>query len=105
MHKIILITIISLFGALQTPIAIAQDDKCKTLGKLAESIMTIRQSGLPLSDMMEKIDNGFEKSNSKIARNLTISAYKKFHFSVQDSRKRAAKEFRTEIELKCYQGN
>lgn len=79
-----------------TGTALAQEDKCKIVGDLANSVMDARQAGVAMSDIMAL------PSNTNLTRKMVIEAYKRPRFSTEEFQKSATADFRAEWEAACY---
>jgi len=71
-----------------------EKDHCLQISSLAESIMTGRQMGLPMSKMMGVTD-------LDLARTMVIEAYEHPRFSTEQVKKRAIGDFRDRWYLAC----
>lgn len=89
MNKLILTLAILLPTA-----AMADDDNCEGVGELAQVVMEVRQSNVPISEVI-KASPGFKK--------LILEAYKEPVWSAERNKKEAALKFRNKFELACYQ--
>ena len=89
-----LLTSIALTLALATS---AQADQCQDAGDLAEAVMTARQNGAPISQLME-IANGQE-----IIVKMVLMAYGEPRYSTDEFQSRAIEDFRNLWEVGCYQ--
>lgn len=89
-----LLTSIALTLALATS---AQADQCQDAGDLAEAVMTARQNGAPISQLME-IANGQE-----IIVQMVLMAYGEPRYSTDQFQSRAIEDFRNLWEVGCYQ--
>lgn len=69
---------------------------CSKVAKLAELIMTSRQIGVELDEMLS--DQGKE---SELSKAMIIDAYSTPRFSSEASQKRSISEFKNEWQLKC----
>jgi uncharacterized phosphosugar-binding protein len=70
------------------------------MGELAEAIMTIRQSGVPMSKAM-----GVATASDKLAEvasKLILEAYDKPQYSAAENRQDAASRFRNDFEVECF---
>ena len=72
---------------------------CPDYGNLAQTIMTVRQSGTPMSTVMSSISNG---PASKAAKIMVTMAYSQPMYVVQENKDNAISEFRNKVELVCY---
>ena len=75
----------------------AQADQCQDAGDLAEAVMTARQNGAPISQLME-IANGQE-----VIVQMVLMAYGEPRYSTDEFRSRAVEDFRNLWEVGCYQ--
>lgn len=75
----------------------AQADQCQDAGDLAEAVMTARQNGAPISQLME-IANGQE-----IIVKMVLMAYGEPRYSTDQFQSRAIEDFRNLWEVGCYQ--
>ncbi len=94
--------------------AFAQD-ACASLGEMAASIMQARQSGIPLSQMMQVVNNTLENqeattpeveaevaAGASLARELVLAAYETHRWAGDEMIARAIQDFRNEVERACY---
>ena len=89
-----------LFAAIAFTLALAtsaQADQCQDAGDLAEAVMTARQNGAPISQLME-IANGQE-----IIVKMVLMAYGEPRYSTDEFQSRAIEDFRNLWEVGCYQ--
>ena len=75
----------------------AQADQCQDAGDLAEAVMTARQNGAPISQLME-IANGQE-----IIVKMVLMAYGEPRYSTDQFQSLAIEDFRNLWEVGCYQ--
>lgn len=86
--------------AVTSSLAATANDKhraCETTGKLAESMMTARQAGVPLEKAMKKVMNIYPKGDL-----LLLDAYKHPRFTSEKYQKRAIQDFKEATLLECY---
>jgi hypothetical protein len=88
-----IITAIALATA--TP-ALAQDP-CTGIGDLAETMMTHRQGGTAISELMPKLDG------NEMFIKMLLGAYGEPRYSTEEYRQRSIDDFRSLWELGCYQ--
>ena len=81
--------------ATATP-ALAQDP-CTNIGDLAETMMTHRQGGTAISELMPKLDG------NELFIKMLLGAYAEPRYSTGEYRQRAVDDFRALWELGCYQ--
>lgn len=78
------------------------DDGCTVLAKTSAVIMQARQSGAPMSNLLD-IVNGAPESDRKILRLIVMAAYESPGFQSEEYKERAAMDFRNQIHLMCLQ--
>lgn len=93
MKKLILLTLLSFNLA-------AEDKKeepvsCETISILAETIMSARQQGVAMSDI---INLG---KDDKLLKILTIEAYEKPRYSTQKNQDQTTQDFKNDVYLEC----
>ncbi len=92
--------IAAIFFALSPITAQAQGATCADLGSLAETIMTQRQNGVPMSRLMSIVeDNG----GSDMARAMIRDAYNRPRYMTREMQVVEIQDFRNAIEAVCYQ--
>ena len=74
----------------------AETDLCKSLGDLAETVMSLRQQGTEMSSMMAISEEPF-------VREMILIAYDQPRFSSAEYQERATRDFRNEVEAGCYE--
>lgn len=74
----------------------AERASCAEIGSLAHTIMEARQSGTPMSRVMEILED------FPAAPPLVIAAYGTPRFSTKSYQAEAASDFRNEVEVLCY---
>jgi hypothetical protein len=74
------------------------EDICAIVGKFAETTMQGRQTGVPMSHMM----NYAETTKNELLKNLVIAAFSKPRFSSSEYQRAAVIDFRANAELNCY---
>lgn len=87
-----------LAGAAMTANAEESVDRCAQPAELAKAIMSARQAGVPLVDVL-KIEPGADFA--ELAKMLAIAAYDKPGFSTEQNRKRAIVDFQNDVYLEC----
>ena len=73
------------------------EDPCMVLGELAEQIMTARQNGAPLSDLM------VIAGDDDLVTVLVLEAYSSQRYFSDRVRTEVIEDFRNVVELVCYQ--
>lgn len=81
---------------LATPLTAETEDVCANMGDAAEAIMSLRQNGYPISDLMDKF------GDSNLFRAIILSAYEKPRFSTDEYKQESVRDFRNEVETLCY---
>jgi hypothetical protein len=93
-----LFTTIALCAFMTPAAAVAQASEfCPTIGSLAESIMTARQSGVPISQAY-KLANGNE-----LAMGMIQQAWEKTRWHSDGAQLREVQDFKEQWEVACYQ--
>lgn len=73
------------------------DDYCSELGKLAKTVMEVRQGGMSMATVMQV----FAKDDNEIYKQMVISAYESPRFTVDSYIQRNVEEFSNEWYLMC----
>lgn len=98
--------ILSLVIAISSPTLVsAEAITCEQFGELAESIMKSRQTGVPLSSLMNVIKDTPEANDNEIFRNMIVMAYDNPRYSSDNMQRRAIEDYRNFWELGCYQSD
>lgn len=84
------------------PATASADAMCESLAELAKSVMTERQSGTPMVDIMKRVSND---STAEIARGLIMMAYDRPAFSTEDYKQKEVVRFQDSVYLKCLRGS
>lgn len=80
--------------------AVAGEHVCQSIGRLADSIITARQIGVPLSEIMAvSTDN---PDVDALGRAFAIAAYDQPNFSMPENRAEQRREFINAAEVACY---
>lgn len=79
-------------------------DTCDQVGRMAESTMRARQTGVPTSEMMRIATNQFKgyPAARELARDMILDAYSKPRFYSDSMQYRAVQDFRNYYETICY---
>lgn len=77
---------------------------CSTVGDMAENVMTHRQSGAKMSDMLKVYGEELVAVPAAVEQisKLTLLAFEQPLFSTEESKREAVIEFRNRAELGCY---
>lgn len=76
-------------------------EKCASISKLAEAVMTKRQDGVAMSELMKVASDGPEP-DQMLVRMIT-SAYEQRRYYTPESQKRSVEDFRDQFYLGCMQ--
>lgn len=79
--------------------ASSQDLTCADFGQLAENIMTARQNGVPLSQLMELLG---ELRSIELFEKLVMEAYEQPRYSTKAVQNSTIEDYRNLWELGCY---
>lgn len=101
------------FLALFCNFAVAKSavDLCTGEAAIANTIMTSRQNGLPLTDVMASLEKSAAKCTrrssacdtvAKFTKALAVEAYAQPLFVTQENKQRAIEEFTNDISVSCY---
>lgn len=110
----ILIACALLIGATFYPpcVAKAQDNStdinelCQVVGSVTEGIMTARQAGVPLSQLMritKKVKSNLSRTQKLSIQKIVVQAYKVPRFSSEVSRTLEIQKFKNSYIMACYQ--
>lgn len=80
----------------------AEEDSCAPVAMLAESVMSGRQHGVAMRDMVDLINKGDGGSSFKeAAKSMIILAYETPIFSSEEYQKKSISEFQNQFYLAC----
>lgn len=74
---------------------------CDQLGDLAKAIMSSRQSGVPMQEVMRIANKGKDDELARAVREMIVAAYEKPRFSSESNRDGAKVDFQNEVYLAC----
>ena len=81
-----------------------QDQLCATAGVIAETVMYQRQKNVPMSTLMQRIEETITDPDFKgLGRLFTELAYQEPIGLFEEDRERAVADFRNAREVQCYQ--
>jgi len=87
---------------LATSCAYANQDICRKSAELAMLIMETRQSGLPITKMLDfAAGSTSDEATKKLTSTLINKAYKKTRYSHKPNQEAATSDFGTEIYMDC----
>lgn len=76
-------------------------DTCAAMQRLAKSIMTARQNGFAMSDMMSKSDASGDAIVKKLDESLIIYAYSLPRYSTNEMQQKSIEDFGNDTYLQC----
>lgn len=79
----------------------AEPVDCKGISELAETMMQLRQTGVPMSRVHDLITKDFDPVLQEIATTMLQLAYEKPRYSSVEYKKRAITDFGSEWFLQC----
>lgn len=82
----------------------SQQEICRVVGDMAESVMIQRQAGAKMSDMLRIYGEDLAEVPEAVDHitKLTLLAFEKPLFSTDEAKNRSIIEFRNQAELGCY---
>lgn len=87
-----------------TPVyADLRKELCTEVSSLAITIMTARQSGVPLDTMLQAADQNAPPLIEKLANAMILDAYKTPQYSSQSLQGTAIIDFATQVTVACYE--
>jgi hypothetical protein len=93
--KALTATILALLMALSAP-ALAKPASCEQIAELAKSIMTARQKGVSMVEMMGVGEDG------SLTEVIVVDAYEEGRYRVEANQQRRIADFRDEWFMVCY---
>jgi hypothetical protein len=93
--KALTATILALLMALSAP-ALAKPAICEQIAELAKSIMTARQKGVSMVEMMGVGEDG------SLTEVIVVDAYEEGRYRVEANQHRRVADFRDEWFMACY---
>lgn len=88
------------FGIMAASPAAAGEHVCQSIGLLARNIMTARQVGVPLSELMSIATD--DEGVNDLAHAMAIAAYDAPNYSMEENRAEQLREFVNAAEVACY---
>lgn len=83
-----------------SPAMAASEETCRTAKEIAESVMSARQSGVDIVNMMD-IANKTGGKLGALTKKMAIDAYSFPQFSTEEYRKKGVAEFGTRHYINC----
>ena len=77
------------------------EDTCELLSDLAKTIMTKRQDGASMTDMMAIVGDQ-DSAASKVTKAMIIGAYEVPAYSTDKVKQNAITDFSNQVALECY---
>ena len=74
---------------------------CKSSAKTAKAIMTKRQAGVPMSEMMDKVVATADNNIKEMLRTLVVSAYSEHAYGSEDVQSKTITEFENRTYVNC----
>lgn len=96
----VIIKALAISVAITSPVMAASEETCRTAKEIAESVMSARQSGVDIVQMMD-IANKTEGPLGNLTKKMTIDAYSFPQFSTDEYRKKGIAEFGTRHYINC----
>lgn len=100
MKKYILTTI--LLCAAATSNAATREEVCPEIANLAMTIMTARQLGIPMENLMQAADQDVEQVYEDLAKAMIMEAYSAPRYSSEEFQQQAITEFGNAVSVACY---
>jgi hypothetical protein len=83
----------------------ASSGVCNQMGSLAESIMVLRQGGMPIAQTIEAlVSEDMEKPIADLFMSIILQAYGQMGYSSEKARQRSIVEFANMVTVACYKG-
>lgn len=77
------------------------ENTCHLIAGLSSEIMRARQSGVPMTDAMNVVNDIEIEQVKKLTRSIVIQAYKENIWSTEKYKQRAINEFSNSLYLEC----
>ena len=84
--------------------AAAEEHVCQVIGELGETIMTMRQSGAPMSKMMAVLPQ-IDAQIREVTEIAVRMAYDEPLYSSESYQRRAVVQFRDKVEVLCFKSD
>ncbi|TPJ34275.1 hypothetical protein FJ432_30090 [Mesorhizobium sp. B2-6-5] len=78
-------------------------ESCAAIGGLARTVMTKRQSGADMSEMISAIETISQKDFIPMAKGIVIAAYDIPRWNGEELKQQSIADFSNDIQVKCYQ--
>jgi len=105
MRKISSITFAAVVAAAVTPAFAGEyDDLCQSMATYAESVMKLRQVGVPMGELLKIIKKNKNGAASIKSREIVILAYAQPHYLTLQVQRRTISDFRDQIHVSCLSG-
>ena len=96
------VLLFALLSSLGTAASSEDVSVCEAMGIIANRIMTDRQSGSTMSQMMRAINKAGDPSAQTLVKSLVIGAFEQPQMMTEENRAQMALEYQNAIELGCY---
>ncbi len=100
MKKYILATILLCTAA--TSNADTREAICPEIANLAMTIMSARQTGVPIETLMQAADQDVEQMYEDLAKAMIMDAYSAPRYSSEEFQQQAITEFGNAVSVACY---
>jgi len=97
MKKIIFVVMMLVSG-------VAFGRNCENTDQIAQVVMSARQNGVAMADMIAAADKSSDKKEAIFFKTLIIMAYDRPGYSVSDNQQKAIVDFRNDIYSMCVKG-
>ena len=77
------------------------DEACFSLGELATTIMTGRQNGVPMAEMIRAAATADDEGAAEVARAMVMDAYNMPRWISEENKIRAAQDFGNDVTAYC----
>lgn len=99
-HIALLLALSASFAVSAAPTATKEMiEKCAGISKLAEAVMTKRQDGVAMSDLMKAASDGAEPDQLLVR--MVTAAYEQTRFQTPENKRRKVEDFRDQFYLGC----
>lgn len=80
---------------------VPKSEWCSTVAYLAGSIMSSRQNGIALDDILKAIDGSGSERIRDVSRGMVLDAYEAPRYSTENAKQREITEFKNKWQLSC----
>jgi hypothetical protein len=101
--KKVFLTLIMIVGSVTT--AQANDALCAAHASTAATIMSARQEGVPMADMLNILKGDFSAHTKDLYKKIIINAYSSPRFEIEKNQKKIIDDFRDKVHVDCLKDN